>query len=332
VLSTVSQNEHFVKAALAASDDCIKIVGLDGSLLFMSEGGQRVMDVDDFETIRGCPWPDFWDDQGQVDAVEAIRAAGAGRNARFTGCARTFKGRLRYWDVKVSPIFAADGSVENILSVSRDITQNKEFEEQQLLLRQELSHRIKNILTLVQAAANQTLKVGDDMTRAKAALLGRLQSLGRAHEILMQTDHHLANLQAVIEASFDGQPAGRFSVEGPHVELSSKCGLALALAFHELVTNAIKYGALSNDEGTVSVTWSVGGSDEREQLELVWCERGGPRVTAPDHAGFGTKMINRALSGYVDGEVELRFEEEGLCFRMTAALAALNRGRENRVA
>lgn len=318
-------NENFVRAALAASDDCIKIVDLDGGLLFMSEGGQRVMEVDDFEAIKGCPWPDFWADQGHLDAVAAIAEARAGRNARFTGFARTAKGRMRYWDVKVSPIRAEDGTVGSILSVSRDITVSKEFEEQQNLLRQELSHRIKNILTLVQAAANQTLKVGDDMRSAKSALLARLQTLGRAHEILMQTDHHLATLQAIVEAAFDGQARDRFVIEGPHVGLSSKCGLALALAFHELVTNAIKYGALSNDTGRVSVRWTVSNQDGRDHLELHWVESGGPLVREPDHAGFGTKMINRALAGYVDGEVGLRFDEGGLHFHMTSSLDALNR-------
>jgi len=226
--------------------------------------------------------------------------------------------------VKVSPIFAEDGCVENILSVSRDITKIKEFEDQQILLRQELSHRIKNIFSLVQAAANQTLKHGDDLMTAKAALLGRLQSLSRAHEILLKSNHHLATLQAILEAAFEGHAPSRLSLDGPSVSLSPKCGLALALAFHELVTNAIKYGALSNDEGHVDVTWRIGHDGEREVLELDWVERGGPVVTAPCQTGFGTKMINRALSGYVDGEVELQFDKAGLRFRMTASLTALN--------
>lgn len=324
-MSTSIENERFVRAALAASEDCIKIIGLDGALLFMSEGGQHVMDVDDFNTIKGCSWPALWPEQSQPDILTGLQEARAGRSYRFTGYANTAKGRMRYWDVKISPIFAGDGSVENILSVSRDITKTKEFEDQQALLRQELSHRIKNILSLVQAAANQTLKSGDDMMVAKTALLARLQSLGRAHEILLKTDHHLATLGAIVEAAFEGQAAERFSIEGPSVSLSPKCGLALALAFHELVTNAIKYGALSNDDGHVDVAWRTANCGDRDVLELVWTERGGPVVTAPRHAGFGTKMINRALSGYVDGDVVLQFDQAGLRFQMTASLAALNR-------
>lgn len=315
------ENERFVKAALAASEDCIKIIGLDGALLYMSEGGQRVMDVDDFDVIKGCSWPTFWPEKSQDDIARGLEEARAGRSYRFTGYANTAKGRTRYWDVKISPILAEDGSVENILSISRDITTTKEFEDQQALLRQELSHRIKNILSLVQAAANQTLKPGDDIVTAKSALLARLQSLGRAHEILLETDHHLATLQAIIEAALEGQGPDRFTIKGPPVRLSPKCGLALALAFHELVTNAIKYGALSNERGHVDVSWSIGA----DILEFDWTETGGPLVIAPERTGFGTKMIKRALSGYVDGDVELRFEEQGLHFHMSASLAALSR-------
>ncbi|MCD2176510.1 sensor histidine kinase [Rhizobium sp. C1] len=324
-MSTSIENERFVKAALAASEDCIKIVGLDGALLFMSEGGQRVMDVDDFQAIKGCSWPSFWPEESQHDIAVGLEEARAGRSHRFTGYANTAKGRTRYWDVKISPIFAEDGTVENILSVSRDITKTKEFEEQQLLLRQELSHRIKNILTLVQAAANQTLKPGDDIMTAKSALIARLQSLGRAHEILLKTDHHLATLQAIVEAAFDGHAGSRFSIEGPQVALSPKCGLALALTFHELVTNAVKYGALSNESGHVAVAWTTRCDGGRELLELSWIEKDGPIVAVPKHSGFGTKMINRALSGYIDGDADLQFEEGGLRFRMIASLVALSR-------
>ncbi|MCD2173072.1 sensor histidine kinase [Rhizobium sp. C4] len=324
-MSASIENERFVSAALAASEDCIKIIGLDGALLFMSEGGQRVMDVDDFDVMKGCSWPSFWPDPSHGDIAKAIEEAKAGRCYRFSGYANTAKGRRRYWDVKVSPIFAEDGSVENLLSVSRDITQTKEFEDQQNLLRQELSHRIKNILSLVQAAANQTLKPGDDIMTAKSALLARLQSLGRAHEILLKTDHHLATLQAIVEAAFEGYAGGRFTIEGPHVALSPKCGLALALTFHELVTNAIKYGALSNESGHIDVVWTTARDGERDLLELNWTEKGGPAVAAPRHAGFGTKMIKRALSGYIDGDADLQFDEGGLRFKMVASLAALSR-------
>lgn len=314
---------RFVAAALAASDDCIKILGLDGTLQFMTEGGQRVMEVDDFEALRGCPWPDFWQDQGNADAIAAVADAREGRTARFLGYANTAKGNRRFWDVKVSPIFAEDGTVEAILSVSRDITAQKQSEEEQILLRAELSHRIKNILALVQAIASQTLREDDDIAVSKAEFLARLAALGKTHDLLVRTNHAATTLRAVAETAADERPSGRIVVSGPEVELSARSGLALTLALHELATNATKYGALSNAEGTVQIQWTVGTVDGRERMDLSWIEQDGPEVAEPTRKGFGSRMIERALAHYVDGDAELSFPPTGLTFRISAPLEAL---------
>lgn len=113
---------EFLRSVLAASGDCIKVLDLDGTLAFMSEGGQRVMEVSDFNAIKGCPWPDFWDEEGHKQAKEALESARAGQPARFRGAAKTFQGNLKSWDVQVTPILGTDGKPARLLSVSRDIT------------------------------------------------------------------------------------------------------------------------------------------------------------------------------------------------------------------
>ncbi|RZJ44565.1 MAG: PAS domain S-box protein [Brevundimonas sp.] len=115
----------FLARILASSNDCIKVMDLDARLVFMSVGGQRVMEVDDFEAIRGCFWPDFWIGQGNIDALAAVEAARVGRVGHFQGMADTQKGRARYWDVKVTPILGDDGKPQALLSVSRDITNTR---------------------------------------------------------------------------------------------------------------------------------------------------------------------------------------------------------------
>lgn len=112
-----------LEAVLSASDDCIKILDLDGRLLFMSEGGKRVMEVDDFDVLKGCPWPDFWVDQGNAAARNAIETAAAGRSARFTGSANTARGNQRFWDVQVLPLLDRNGKPTHLLSISRDISE-----------------------------------------------------------------------------------------------------------------------------------------------------------------------------------------------------------------
>ncbi|MGV1914903.1 HWE histidine kinase domain-containing protein [uncultured Agrobacterium sp.] len=314
---------RFVAAAFAASDDCIKVIAIDGSLQFMTEGGQRIMEVDDFSAIKGCYWPDFWQGIGNKDAIAAIDEARAGRAARFTGYANTAKGNERYWDVKVSPIFNEQGAVESILSISRDITALKAFEDEQILLRNELAHRIKNILALVQAVASQTLKDDADMATAKPTFLSRLGALSRGHEILINAQHSSTQMSMLADAVVQDHGTDRVAVDGPEINLSAKCALALTLAFHELATNALKYGALSRETGRVSLTWTISSETGEPMLHLTWRETGGPEVSAPSHKGFGSRMIEKALSSYLGGTSCIDYRKDGLVFSISAPVVNL---------
>ncbi|MGU3665648.1 PAS domain S-box protein [Methylobacterium sp. A49B] len=129
-LATKEQADtEFMRSVLASSADCIKVLDLDGGLTFMSEGGMQVMEVSDFNHIKGCPWPSFWQGQGNADALAALAMARDGGIGHFQGRADTFLGNAKWWDVQVTPIFGPDGRPERILSVSRDITEQKSFEE-----------------------------------------------------------------------------------------------------------------------------------------------------------------------------------------------------------
>mgnify|MGYP002776666663 CR=1 FL=1 len=138
----LNHSEAFTERVLASINDCIKVLDLDARLTFMSEGGKQIMEVSDFNAIRGCPWPDFWQDQGNVDAKAAVAAAKAGRNASFVGAANTLAGNLKWWHVNVSPIMGSDGLPEKILCVSRDITPLREAEESLRKLNESLEQRV----------------------------------------------------------------------------------------------------------------------------------------------------------------------------------------------
>lgn len=313
-------DEAFVQTVLAASNDCIKILNLDGDLTFMSEGGQRTMEVSDFNRLRGCPWPAFWEGESHADAKTAVAEAREGRNYRFQGPANTAAGNPRWWDVQVTPIPGPDGRPARLLSVSRDITQLKAAEEQQRLLALELNHRMKNLLTVVQAIASQTFRAGGAPDQLESVLMDRLSALSTAQDLLIRTERTGAALSDVVSATIraHGREA-QISMSGPDVRLSSRCTLAMSLALHELATNAVKYGALSTGEGRVTVAWSL----DSATFSLAWTEQGGPVVSPPEHTGFGSILIKRALRDSVGGTSELGFEPEGAVFRMSTTVEAL---------
>ena len=138
----LGRNEAFTERVLASINDCIKVLDLDARLTFMSEGGQKIMEVSDFNSIRGCPGPDFWQDQGNLDAKAAVQAAQNGDSASFIGPAQTLAGNLKWWHVQVSPILDSDGRPEQILCVSRDITALREAEESLRKLNESLEQRV----------------------------------------------------------------------------------------------------------------------------------------------------------------------------------------------
>jgi two-component sensor histidine kinase len=331
-------NDDVLRGILAGCGDCIKILDLDGRLQFMSEGGKRVMEVDDFGALKGCPWPDFWTGAGNADAVNAVEAARQGKAARFRGAANTARGNARYWDVQVSPILSADGKPSHILSISRDITAERlaeaelaEANERQKVLTAELQHRIKNTLTMVSAIAHQTMR-GDSVPEARDAFTARLVTLSHAHDILTQTSWVSAPIKDVVEGALAphrmGQ--GRFEVSGSELLLQPKQALAIALIVHELATNAAKYGSLSSANGKVDVAWHVAATGDIPAFHFVWTETGGPPAMEPEPSkkGFGSRLIERMFRSDFGGAVRIDYGGNGVVCELTAPLSNIVGGVE----
>lgn len=312
----------FLRGILSGCGDCIKILDLDGRLQFMSEGGKRVMEVENFAALKGCPWPDLWAGEGRAQAARAIAEAQAGRATRFRNHANTAKGSSRYWDVQVSPILASDGTVSHLLSVSRDITEEwtaaereREGIERAKFLSEELVHRVKNTLATVLALANQTFK-GEQYKEPRAVFNGRIQALSDAYNILTEHSWSATSIHRVVESALAPfrTGSGRIEITGDDFDVAPAKALTLALAINELATNATKYGALSVPAGKVTVSWTTSPA-----LRLAWTESGGPAVTAPTRSGFGTRLIQSLLAKDFDGTVELRYDPAGVTCTLQAA-------------
>ena len=202
------------------------------------------------------------------------------------------------------------------------VLERKRTEEHQLLLVNELNHRVKNMLAIVQSIAAQTFKTESESGRR--AFESRLAALASAHDLLTSESWEAASLRHVVERATMGCGAfsDRLRVEGPDLRIQPKTAVSISMAIHELCTNAVKYGALSNDSGKVALQWEVTGPDEAKRLRLTWHETGGPPVSEPRRRGFGSRMIERGLAAELGGTAVLHFQPEGLCCLVDAPLPA----------
>jgi PAS domain S-box-containing protein len=209
----------------------------------------------------------------------------------------------------------ADAGGLRLVGTVRDITSIKDAEAHQQVLRGELQHRIKNTLARVSAIATQTLRC-DDIADRRADFSARLGALASAHDMLLATTWTSAPLRSVVQGAVEahGSMHRRIETTGPEIELSPRQALSVALAVHELATNAAKYGALSVDGGRVDISWSTDkrNAEDKEIFEFVWRESGGPPVQAPTRKGFGSRLITRVLPGDFNGEVRIDYAPEGV--------------------
>jgi PAS domain S-box-containing protein len=204
-----------------------------------------------------------------------------------------------------------------IAGASRDLSERKQAEELQRLLGNELNHRVKNTLATVQSIINQTLRGAADTEGARTTLNARLVALAGAHDLLTDRSWAAADLVDLAARAVAPFVSGQIALVGPSVDVSPSQALALSLALHELATNAAKYGALSRPEGRVELRWAV----QAGRLNLSWRESGGPRVVPPTRQGFGSRLIEHALSRDLDGKTRLEFAPEGVRCSIMAMLA-----------
>lgn len=309
----LASDAAFMRSILESSSDCIKVLGLDGSLLFMNKGGQRVMEVDDFEKLRGCYWPNFWPGAEQK-AVDAVNAAARGETTYFEGDAPTVRGTPRYWEVVVSPILDETGNPIRILSVSRDVTPRREAELQREMLSREIVHRVNNTLAVVGAIVTQSLRVAATTNEAEQAISGRIRTLVGANTLLTNTKGVSTTVSEVVKSAIAPyvDSEGRVTISGPNVTLNSRTSVSLSLAINELSTNATKYGALSNGTGHVTVQWML----DEKKFQLTWKESGGPTVRSPQRMSFGTTLIKNIFGKQLDGATMLQFDPTGVLCRI----------------
>lgn len=224
----------------------------------------------------------------------------------------------RFLDFIYQPIRGEDGVIWGVFVEGSDVTDRVLAERQQKLLLDELNHRVKNTLATVQAIAAQTGRSYQDPARFREVFEARLVALSVTHDLLTARNWRNAPLREILLAELRPFGPERYDLAGPEIDLAPAQALALGMILHELATNAAKYGALSSPRGCVRISWSL---DDALRLALDWREDGGPPVVSPTRRGFGSRLIERSLSGVLRGKARLDFAPAGLCCRIELPLA-----------
>jgi PAS domain S-box-containing protein len=236
---------------------------------------------------------------------------------------RRHDGEYRWFLTRASPIRDATGRITDWFGSTTDIHDRKLAEERQQMLAAELSHRVKNLLTVIQILAERTGERAASVDSFLEAFRGRLQALNAAQAALIASGWHGASLAGLVRAALGPHlgEGSRIDVDVEDLTIGPAVAQTVALALHELGTNATKYGALSSPAGRVTLTARVAAGERCEELRIDWRENGGPPVQEPETFGFGTTMLSKAAAYQHQGRAELIWQESGLVCRLNLPLS-----------
>jgi PAS domain S-box-containing protein len=316
--------DALLAAIVESSDDAIASKTLDGIVTSWNRAAERLFGYAAAEIV-GRPVALLAAPRREEEMATILARIRRGERVdHFETVRRRKDGGLVEISLTVSPMRDRRGRIVGASQIARDITERKAAEERSLLLLAELSHRVKNTLALVQSLARQTAGRSGSVASFLDVFDGRLRALAGAHELLIATAWSGAGLGDLVRRTLEPHAVGEEQIavvveEGAAVPASLTQNLALAL--HELATNAAKHGALSVSRGRVTVEGGVAVGDDGREVRLVWRERGGPPVERPAQQGFGTQLLTQAVAHGHGGRVDLDWGREGLVCAIRVPLA-----------
>jgi len=306
-------------AIVVSSDDAIVGKTLDGCVTSWNAGATRIFGYEPKEMI-GQSIIKIIPPELRQEEDEILAKLKRGEHIAHYETVRLAKdGRRLNISLSVSPVLDKTGRIIGASKIARDVTEKKRVEAIQRVLIEELNHRVKNTLAMTQAIASQSLRHARSASDFVESFTGRVQALAKAHSLLTDRKLEGAELTELVREQVTlGVADQRVICSGPMVILGAQPAIHLALVLHELATNARKYGGLSVPQGRLSVKWEVHSSGSRTLL-LDWTESGGPQVSAPLTAGFGTTLIERTLQTH-SGEATVRYGVTGVTCKLRLPL------------
>ncbi|HWB45231.1 MAG TPA: PAS domain S-box protein [Hyphomicrobiaceae bacterium] len=306
-------------AIVESSDDAIVSKDVNGIVTSWNKGAQRVFGYTAEEMVGKSILTLIPADRYNEE-TEILNRIRAGQRVDHYETVRQHKdGRLIHVSLAVSPVMDSNGVVVGASKIARDITERKEAEARQEMLAREIQHRTKNLFAVVQAVITRSFAGKSSVEEAEAAVIDRLGSLAQTHALLMDTQWQGANLADVVGREMSPY-AGRVQAAGPDLLLTATAAQNFSLALHELATNAVKYGALSNSTGRVSINWAIARGNGAPRFSFCWREQGGPPVSPPTRSGFGTTVLESVMSEYFDERPRINFAESGVIYDLVGDL------------
>jgi PAS domain S-box-containing protein len=323
-------SERGFRDLLEALPVAIYTTDLDGKITFYNRAAAELWGhAPELESSYWCgSWRLFWPDGAHMAHDECPMAQAIKENRSICGAeaiAERPDGSRLWFAPYPTPLRDADGNPVGAVNMLVDITERKRNEKHLELLSRELDHRAKNMLAVVQSIVR--LSKAETVSEFSDTLLGRIAALAHAHTLLSESRWEGADLMRLIEEEFapyriDGRP--RADVQGPAISLNSSVAQPIAMALHELTTNAAKYGALSVPEGRVAIAWS---RSPYGKLQLRWTEIDGPPVTAPLRRNFGTTLIELTVRDQLNGAVKFDWRPTGFACEIEVPAEAFRTAR-----
>ncbi len=322
----IAAAERFARSVLEQATDAIIVLAPDGRITHASWMAEQLAEQPPVGLTFSEAFP--LDPQSEAQAGTLTRLSAASLDTLlatkpFHGVEVKLRGNRHDKEaflLSAGPLLDdSKVSVGSIVTLT-DMTERKRAEEQQTMLVAELNHRVKNILTIVQSVAAQTVRSSGSPANFAEAFTGRLKALAVAHDILTESRWigiGLNELLTTVLAPYRAPDEGRVKIAGPAILLPARAVVPLSIALHELTTNAAKYGALSVQGARIEIDWRLIGGNSGRKVELIWTERGGPTVARETHSGFGTVLIDRVVSHDLDGATKIDFDPAGVCCTIT---------------
>jgi PAS domain S-box-containing protein len=276
-----------------------------------------------WDEVEGRKEEDWHRDPQEAEQVVANdrKVIETGTSMQFVEPFTTSRGLRTLLSTK-SPLFNEDGYIVGTIGVSTDITERESRARHVEFIMRELSHRSKNLLMVIQAIAHQSIRQSSGLDDFAGRFIDRLHSLSRLHDLLIDEEWRGASLRAIAQSQVGPFAGERVYIEGPEILLKPDIAQVVSMVFHELSTNASKYGALSNAAGSIRISWGFVG-DEHKRLFLQWQEAAGPPVIAPMRKGFGSVVLERMILQIAEASASLKFQPAGVVWYAEAPLASL---------